>query len=350
MLYTLALLLFLAPQQPSASCTIKKFGNMLEFKIGDKPVGRYLFDPSQVRPHFHPLYTQEGKHLTRAYPMQKNVPGETTDHIHHRGCWIGHQIVMLEAKTPGEKPLNANFWAEAVNPLQQHQGKQLCTKTEEPKIGSGQASIVTHNTWQTTSGAKVLEEKRTLHLFDLGTAQLIVFDIDLHASEGALTFGDEKDGFMAIRVADVMCEKNKKGGLLENAEGKQHMGVSDNKDRQGCWGLRSAWVDYSGMIDSQAVGVTLFDHPKNPVPACWHARDYGLLTANPFGRKHAKFPDAQGDVVKFAKGEHLIFRYGVLIHPGNAKSGKVAEHYQKFVDRLPSPLVGEGSEVRGGAR
>lgn len=318
-------------QETSTPCTIKKFGNMVELKVGDHAVGRYLFDPSQPRPHFHPLYSADEKPLTRAFPMVKEVPGETKDHIHHRGCWVGHQIVILDSKELGGKAINANFWAEAVNPAQQQLGKQICTKTEEPKNGPGHASIVTHNTWKTASGTKLMDEKRTIHLVNLSTAQLIIFDIDFHATEGNITFGDEKDGFMAIRVADVLAEKAKKGGLLENAEGKQHMGTGDNKDRKGCWGLRSAWVDYSGMLDGKPVGVAIFDHPKNPNPACWHARDYGLLTANPFGRQHAKFPDAQGDVVKLKQGEHLEFRYGVLIHQGNAQGGKVAEQYLKFV-------------------
>src|SRR5204862_1788830 len=108
-------------------------------------------------------------------------------------------------------------------PLTQQQGKQICTKIEEPKIGPGHASVVTHNTWQTVSGTKVLDETRTLHLHDLGAAQLIILDLDMHATEGGITFGDEKDGFFAVRVNDVMAEKQKKGGLLENAEGKQHM-------------------------------------------------------------------------------------------------------------------------------
>ncbi|MFO0813014.1 MAG: PmoA family protein [Gemmatales bacterium] len=325
----LFLVMLLSPQQPGG-CTIKKIGNMLELKIGDAAVGRYLFDPSQPRPHFHPLYTPEGKLLTRQYPMKKDVPGETKDHVHHRGCWVGHQIVILEK--PGEKQINANFWAEAVNPVQQQLGKQICTRVEDVQNGSGSSSVVMHNSWQTAGGIKMMDEKRTLHLVNLGTAQLIVFDIDFHASQGDITFGDEKDGFMAIRVADVMAEKSKKDGIMTNAEGKQHMGANNNKDRQGCWGLRSAWVDYSGKVDGVEAGLTVMDHPRNSIPACWHARDYGLLTANPFGRKHSNFPDAKGDVVKLKQGEHLTFRYGVLIHSGNVEKGEVARHYQRFVE------------------
>jgi hypothetical protein len=343
-----ALLLVHFPHQTAkeSPCAISRQGDDLLFKVGNQLVANYTIDPHEPKPHFHPLYSLDGQPMTRFFPMVKDVPGETRDHPHHRGCWIGHQIVLLDSKEEGKPPLNVNFWAELVNPTKQVQGKQVCVKVEEPKSAPEHAWIVTHNEWVTTSGKKILDEKRTLHLIDLpplwhglqskpqpaSAARLIIFDIDFHASVGAITFGDEKDGFMAIRVADVLAEKSKKGGLLENAEGKQHMGANDNKDRQGCWGLHSAWVDYSGPLNGKTVGVALLDHPKNPVPACWHARDYGLLTANPFGRKDSKFPDAKesADLVKIPAGEHLKFRYGVLIHDGHAKTGKVAEHYQIF--------------------
>jgi len=308
-------------------------GNVVIFKINEHVVGRYSIDLKNNKPHFHPLFSSGGKRVTRAYPMEKGVPGESKDHEHHVGLWIGHQIVELEAREE-RPPLNVNFWATLADPRRQQLGKQVCTGVEEPQNHNGQASIVTYNTWQTTSGIKILEETRTLSLVDLSLAQLIVFDLDLHATEGAVTFGDEKDGFFAIRVNDVMTEKRKEGGLLENAEGKQHMGTNDNKDRQACWGLKSAWVDYSGIVDGEKVGVTLFDHPKNPVPACWHARDYGLLSANPFGRTNSKFPDAKDSkkLVKIPAGEHLRLRYAVLIHPGDAREGRVSECYRKFVE------------------
>jgi hypothetical protein len=303
-------------------CAINRQGNILEFRVGNQLVAKYLADPHQPKPYFHPLFSLDEQAITRVAPL---------DHIHHRGCWVGHQVVLLDT-LESEKPLNVNFWAEVVNPTKQAQGKQVCVKIEEPKSAPGHASVITHNEWQTVQGKKILDETRTLHLLDLQTARLIIFDIDFHASAGAITFGDEKDGFMAVRVVEPLAEKSKKGGLLENAEGNQHMGANDNKDRQGCWGLRSAWVDYSGPLNGKTIGVALLDHPKNPVPACWHARDYGLLTVNPFGRKDSKFPDAKErtDLVKIPSGEHLRFRYGVLIHDGDAKAGEITKHYETF--------------------
>ena len=52
-----------------------------------------------------------------------------------------------------------------------------------------------------------------------------------------------------------------------------------------CWGKRSEWMDYSGTVDGQQVGIAIFDTPGNPgFPTYWHARGYGLFANNIFAR------------------------------------------------------------------
>src|SRR5262249_1849132 len=113
-------------------------------------------------------------------------------------------------------------------------------------------------------------------------------------------------------------------GKLENADGKVN--------EKNIWGQKSPWCDYSGTLDGKVVGLAILDDPANNPTCCWHSRGYGLMAANPFGRDKS-FPAMKGktDLVKLAKGEHLKLRYGVLIHPGDAKDGKVADYYQRFV-------------------
>ena len=177
----------------------------------------------------------------------------------------------------------------------------------------------------TADGKKVLDEARVIHLYDLGDARLFVFDIDLHASVAPITFGDTKEGSFGIRINDAIREEKGGKGKIENAEGKI--------GEKACWGQLSAWCDYSGPLDGKVVGLAVLSDPTNPVPTCWHSRGYGLMAANPFGRAKSGFPVMKGktDLVKLAKGEHLKLRYGLLIHAGDAKAGKVADHYQKFV-------------------
>src|SRR5262249_39675622 len=157
------------------------------------------------------------------------------------------------------------------------------------------------------------------HLYNFGAAWLLVLDIDLHASVTAITFGDTKEGSMGVRVrADMRADRK---GKLTNAEGKSGEGPKQNRDRKGCWGLISAGCDYSGPTDDKVAGISIFADPTNPVPTAWHARNYGLLGANPFGRAKSNFPDTQGrlDQVKLAKGAHLKLRYGLLLHDGDVK-------------------------------
>jgi hypothetical protein len=38
------------------------------------------------------------------------------------------------------------------------------------------------------------------------------------------------------------------------------------------------------------------------------------------------------DYIKLAKGEHLVLRYGIYAHDGDAKSGKVVDAFARFVE------------------
>src|SRR5262249_42605741 len=142
-----------------------------------------------------------------------------------------------------------------------------------------------------------------------------------------------KEGSLGVRIRELINGNHK--GVLTNAEGKTGEGRRPNRDKKGCWGLVSAWCDYSGPIDEKTTaGITLFADPKNTIDTAWHVGNYGLMAANPFGaEKPAGFPDRAGNntPVKLAKGEHLKLRYGVFVHEGDVKTGKVADCYSKFV-------------------
>jgi len=59
-------------------------------------------------------------------------------------------------------------------------------------------------------------------------------------------------------------------------------------------------------------------------PPLWQVRDYGT-----FGPRR---PDAQSGVpFVLKKGESLQQRVGILVHSGDATTGRVAERYQQFI-------------------
>jgi len=145
-------------------------------------------------------------------------------------------------------------------------------------------------------------------------------------------FGDTKEGgICSVRVAAPM--EADRTGKIENAYG----GVNEAET----WGKRAPWCDYSGIVEGHRVGVAVFDHPGNfRYPTYWHVRNYGLMTANPFGLSHFLAPaEAEGSHV-LPKGETLAFRYGVCVHAGDAAEGRVRDRYLDWI-YPPSARVAE---------
>jgi Family of unknown function (DUF6807) len=288
-------------------------------------VTRLHIAPSYAKPIFWPLNAPSGVPLTRDWPMIEREPNKKlNDHPHQKSAWWCHGDVIpegLELKRRIKGVEGVDFWSEAPG-----HGVEVVTEVSKPKIDKDRATIVLKIEWRTSDGQKIVDETRTIHFYDLGKARLIVVHSDLFASVCTIIFGDTKEGSFGVRVNDVIRADKVGKGKLQNADGK--LGEKD------CWGQISAWCDYSGPIDGKEAGLAILADPKNPYPTCWHSRGYGLMAANPFGRDKSGFPPMKGktDLVRLAKGEHLQFRYGILLHDGDAANGRVAENYRRFVD------------------
>jgi hypothetical protein len=316
-----------SPLRADEGVVIAKEKDVVNFKIGKSLVSRYQFGADVAKPYLWPVYAPGDIPVTRAWPLEKGAPKETTDHVHQKSVWFCHGDVIAEGVPVTQKIKGVegfDFWSENKNA-----GRIVCVEVGEPKNGEKGSSIRTRNEWRIPGGMNILDETRIIHLYDLpGGSRLFVFDIDLFASVCPITFGDTKEGSMGVRVNDEIIVKN--GGHFINAEGK----IVDKKSILDApiWGNPSDWCDYVGTIDGKAAGVAVFDDPNNKPRADWHARAYGLLAANPFGRNGSGFPGEKGktDLFKLAKGEHLKLRYGVLAHAGDTKVAKVAEAFEFF--------------------
>jgi hypothetical protein len=311
-----------APAAEPAAVAIQVAEDHIDFLVGKDLVARYHKGPDVAKPYFWPLNGPGDRPLTRAWPMEKAAPGGSTDHIHQKSAWFCHGDVIpegIEVKDKIKGIEGVDFWSESPG-----HGWIVCTRVDKPELGKDRGRVKTHNEWHTADGIKILDETRTIHLYDFGETRLLVLDIDLHANAVPLTFGDTKEGSLGIRIHDQIRAQGGKG-KLENADGK-----TGEKE---CWGQTSAWCDYSGPLGGKTVGLAILVDPANRYPTCWHSRGYGLMAANPFGRDKSGFPAMKGktDLVKLAKGEHLKLRYGLLIHPGDAQEGKVANYFQRFV-------------------
>jgi hypothetical protein len=266
------------------------------------------------RPYFYPVLGPGEVAMTRKWPLEE-VAGEEHDHPHHRGLWYAHSSVN-----------GFDFWSEGKG-CKIEQQKFLQTSSGK-KFGT----IRTANNWIASDGTLVCSDVRTIRIFNRPrNERLMDFEITFHAPpDKPVVFGDEKDGSMAIRVAESMRLTH--GDGKKAVQGDGHIVMSTGLRDAETWGKRAEWCDYYGPVGDKTVGVAIFDHPSNlRHPTWWHVRDYGLFAANPFGvHDFEKKPKGTGDYTLPA-GKTLTFRYRIYFHEGNEIQAKVAEHYGEFI-------------------
>src|SRR5215471_719200 len=94
-------LLWIAGSAPAlkAQVEFKTVDNdRIAITINGQPFSDFCFGTAYPKPFLAPLRSATGLIVTRKYPME-NVEGETRDHPHHRGLFIGYGDVS-----------NVNFW------------------------------------------------------------------------------------------------------------------------------------------------------------------------------------------------------------------------------------------------
>ena len=288
---------------------VKEGAGQTDVVIDGQPFTTFHYGDSKMKPYLAPLRTQTGKVITRHWPMEASE-GETKDHPHHTGLWFTHGDVN-----------GFDFWANVKEGPKF--GKVVVDKITTAKGGSkrrGDRSSRADGLVPITK--PLLKETRKMIFHSDPKNRIIDFDITLTALDQPVKFGDTKEGFFAIRLADKLAEKGG-SGTMTNAEGAQKM--------KNVWGKPSPWVDYSGTLDGEQLGIAIFDHAKNPKhPTYWHARDYGLFAANAFG-EHDFFNDkAKDGSLTVEPGKSLRFRYRVVIHPGDTSAANLGSLYNAY--------------------
>ena len=324
----LILLLSMLPLYSQVKLTQSK--DKISVDIDGKPfTAFYIAGENLNRPYLYPLRSATGKVVTRSFPAGQ-LPGESTDHPHHAGLFYGHGDVN-----------GYNYWAIQNVPTQPNQrgasnmGRIVLNKLVSVKSGSKSGTVDAVFDWLTPSGKPILTETRKMTFYSDPKLRIIDFDFDFAAID-KVVFNDTKEGTFAMRVATVMEEPRTKEtdrpdaksgvvrtGKLVNAQGAEH--------EANVWGKRSEWVDYSGVVDGEKVGVTMMDHPGNPrFPTYWHSRAYGLHSINPFGVHDFLHDKTKDGSMTIEPGGHVRFRYRVVIHPGDAQTADIASLYKEF--------------------
>lgn len=282
-------------------------GQVVRVMIDDQLFTEYHYADAE-RPCFYPLLAPTGDNITRHWPMQEGRENEQHDHPHHRSLWFTHGDVN-----------GHDFWTEGRGP------RIVQTRLETSSDGK-KATLVAENEWRAKDGTVVCTDRRTHRFLTSGDSRIIDFEITIKASHGEVVLGDTKEGSMAFRVAPTLRLSGPvAAGAIVNSEGVTG---------EAAWGKRARWCDYYGPLGGTTVGIAIMDHPDNPRhPTWWHARDYGLCAANPFGLSYfEKKPRGVGNMT-ITKGASVTFKYRVLIHRGTAEAAGIEKEYTRYTEK-----------------
>ena len=270
----------------------KQKPNHMLITIGGKPFATYYLDYEDseqdlkiTRPFFAHVKTPSGLQATRNHPPIKGQ--DKTDHAdYHPGIFLAF----------GDISGHDNWRMKARVEHEMYVGK--------PKGGPGKGTFTVRNFYlKQGSRERLCAELCTYTILVREHGTLLLSESAFSSDTGDFTFGDQEEMGLGIRVnTQISVELGE--GHMTNAEG--------DRDGDGCWGKQSDWIDYSGIVDDQYIGMAIMPNPKNFRRSWYHARDYGYIAANAFGRDAMKAGDKS--VVTVKKGEPFHLGYGVFIY------------------------------------
>ncbi len=294
------------PQEFPSKTNLEKKEDTVDVKINDHLFTTYHFGKNWARPFLNPVMGPTGKSLVRELFDKPEEPDH--DHIHHRG------ILSVYGDINGN-----DCWGE-----EKGHGFTRHNLFKEVSSGPVYGKIVSENSWLSAEEKKLLSETREIKFYNLSKIRIIDFNIVFKTTEGKVTFGDTKEGgIISVRIATPL--RGDRGGKIQNGYG----GISEKET----WGKRAPWCDYSGLLGSEKIGLTVFDNPANfRYPTYWHVRNYGLMAANPFALSHYYNDKARNGSHTVEANQEFKFSYRVYIHRGDAREGNVAESFNDYIN------------------
>jgi len=252
--------------------------------VGDRLLAMYVWnDPKTLRPYLTQVRAPSGVQVTRNHPPVEGR--DATDHAEfHPGVWLAFGDLSGQ-----------DFWRNKAVVRQRE-------FLEQPTVDDRGGGFTVKNAYL-ASDRTICEEVCRLNFTPLELGYAITWDSTFSGPK-EFAFGDQEEMGLGIRLATPLTVKN--GGYMLNSDGL--------RDERGVWGKQALWCDYAGKIDDQPAGLLLMPDPANFRRSWFHARDYGVLVANPFGQK--AFTKQAASQVVVQPGETLRIRFGVLAHSG----------------------------------
>jgi len=327
-------------EEPVSAPSIQIVPNDAEQKVDvlvdGQPFTSYLYsDQISVlkKPIIYPILTAKGYDVTRGFPLQKRA-GERVDHPHQVGFWLNYGDVN-----------GVDFWnnSDAITGDRVSRMGTIYHRAIR-NIDDENAALEVSCEWVDAQGNVLLTEETRFVFHACPVCRVIDRITTLTAAHGAVAFTDNKEGMVAVRVTRALEHPSKTPITVTDSEGLAvEVPVLDNTGVTGeyltsegvrgaaAWGTRARWVMLSGVVNDEPVTLALLDHPKNVgYPTYWHARDYGLFSANPLGQKI--FSEGEEELnFTLDGGESTTFRYRLAIYSGQVSAEDMESRYEAFI-------------------
>lgn len=286
--------------------------------IDGKLFTSYCWPENVYKPILYPVFTSAGTEVTRGYPLKPRT-GEQTDHMHQVGIWLTYGNVN-----------GLDFWGNGSRGFKEPGGGEIRhISIDRVQSRNGEGLLGTTSDWITPEGKILLKEKTEYHFSGKGNLRIIDRITRLTAQDTDVLFKDTKEGMFGFRVARQLELPSKTAVTLIDSTGKPspvmdslNIGVSGNYlssegvQGEAVWGKRARWMELHGIIGNEQISIVICDHKKNPAyPTYWHARGYGLFSANPFGWKDFTAGKEELNFSIPAK-KSVTFRYRVIVSSG----------------------------------
>ncbi len=315
--------------------TENKAQKRVDITVDGKPFTSYIYPESLMKPVLYPLRTAKGTFITRGWPMDPR-PGERVDHPHHVGLWFNYGNVN-----------GLDFWNNSTAiPADKKNGYGTIRhiSVDNMTATNDQAVLEVSRYWQKPDGTNLLKEEARYIFTAPGNQRAIELITTLTALKEDVSFMDNKEGLLGIRLARELEHPSDKpekftdaNGIATEVPSLNNAGVtgkyrsSEGIEGDSVWSTRGKWVNLNGRIGEEAISLVILDNPKNVgYPTYWHARGYGLFAANPLGQKEfSKGKETLNFQLK--AGQSVTFRYKILINSGkNLPDAEVNAAFQQF--------------------
>lgn len=293
----------------------------VDITVDGEPFTSYIYPDELMKPVLYPLRTSKGTLVTRGWPMDPR-PGERVDHPHHVGMWFNYGDVN-----------GLDFWNNSTAiPAEKKDGFGTIkhVSVNNMTADNNKAELEVTMDWQKPDGTSLLKEETKYIFTQEGDERAIELVTKLTALDEDVSFMDNKEGLLGIRVARELEHPSDKPEKFTDANGiatdvaqMNNEGVtglyrsSEGIEGDSVWATRGKWVNLNGKIGEEPVSLVILDNPENVgYPTYWHARGYGLFAANPLGQKEFSKGKEVLDY-KLKAGESVVFKYKVLINSGS---------------------------------